>query len=249
MNVINPTTVASNENISHLGPSSSTNIDKQAIEKQVRCLPIEDIISIGYSTEVKKEYETSETRQERVRPLKPKLGCCGKFKECIRENFCCCPSCPCKICKPISEEKPQYDTFTKRNVTANRMILIEMKCIQHSNIDIPTHVRVLPADEKQKFYTENFNVETIYLYLVNNNETEQNDSQKNLMKQKNFVGLLYNFEIWYIFFLSSFFKLFDSFRVIVIHHQTNFRRFYNNKKLHFLEMKLLYNISHFYPLF
>jgi hypothetical protein len=58
------------------------------------------------------------------------------------------------------------------------MILIEMQCIHHSNIDIPTHVRVLPEDEKQKFYTENFNVEPIYFYLVNNNETEQNDFQK-----------------------------------------------------------------------
>jgi hypothetical protein len=178
VNVINPTTVSANGNISHLGPSSSTNIDKQAIEKQVRCIPIEDIISIRYSTDVKKEYQTSETRQERVRPPKPKLGCWGQFKACIRENCCCCPSCPCQVCKPIPEEKPQYDTFTQQNVTANRMILIEMQCIHHSNIDIPTHVRVLPEDEKQKFYTENFNVEPIYFYLVNNNETEQNDFQK-----------------------------------------------------------------------
>jgi len=114
------------------------------------CKPVEDIISIEYSTDIKKEFETFETIRERPRPPSPKLKCCGQVKRCLRKTFCRCPSCPCKKCKPPPEERPQFDTNTTQNVIAKRMILIETKYIQYSNIDIPTHVQVLPNDEKAK---------------------------------------------------------------------------------------------------
>jgi hypothetical protein len=144
----------SNENIFHSGPSSSNKTDKQATEEKVRCIPVEDIISVSYSTDVKIERETLETKQERARATKGKLGCCAATKQCLRETFCRCPKCPCKVCKPPPEEKPQYDTNTRQNTTAKRMILIEMKCIRYTNIHIPTHVQVLP-DDKKIIFTKN----------------------------------------------------------------------------------------------
>ena len=151
------------------GPSSSTKNDKQETEEKVRCIPVEDIISISYKTDVKKEYQTFETTVERARSAKPELTCCGKTKKCFIETFCSC--CPCDCCKPPPEEGPKYDTNTTRNETANRRILIEMKCVRHTNIHIPTHVQILPDEQKLKFYKENFQIDTIEFYLVNNTDT------------------------------------------------------------------------------
>ena len=162
----------SNPSASHQGPSSSTNTDRQEIEEKVLCIPVEDIISVSYSADVKKEYQTFETTQERPRAPKAKLGCCGRMKQCLRETFCCCPACLCKVCKPLPVEQPQYDTNQIRNVTATRMILIEMKCIRHTNIHIPSHVQVLSSEKRLKFYEDKFLVDPIEFYLVNNSEAE-----------------------------------------------------------------------------
>jgi hypothetical protein len=213
-----PTSKTGRQNsfVPHSAPSSSTNLDKQEKEEKVRCIPIEDIISIEYSTEVKKEYATFETKQERQRSPKAKLGCWGLFQQCLREkcSCCCCPDCICdccptcmhNCCKTPPDEAPKYDTNTRRHVTANRMILIEMKCIQHSNIDIPTHVNVLPTDEKHKFYTENFNVDPIYFYLVNNTEPDQNDFQKKSSEAERFIRVVVQLRKMVVF--SSLFFLF-----------------------------------------
>jgi hypothetical protein len=178
----NTTLGATNQgNMYHSGQSSSTNTDKKATEEKVRCIPVEDIISVSYSTDIKEQSDTFETIQERARAPKAKLNCCGQIKKCLRETYCCCPKCPCAICKPPPEEKPQYDTNRRQNVTAKQMILVEIKCISYSKIHIPSHVQVLPNDEKMKFYKENFDVDTIEFYLVNNDETDRNnfDAKRN----------------------------------------------------------------------
>jgi hypothetical protein len=174
LDVTTPGDNRSNVNVSHSGPSSSINTDKQETDEKVRCIPVEDIISVSYSTDVKKEYEIFETTQERARAQKGKLGCCAQTKNCLRQTFCCCPKCPCKICKPPPKEIPQYDTNRRQNMTANRMVVIEMKCIRYTNIHIPSYVQVLPNDEKINFYKKYFDVDTIEFYLVNNTETDEN---------------------------------------------------------------------------
>jgi len=55
------------------------------------------------------------------------------------------------------------------------MILIEMKCIRHTNIHIPSYFQVLPNEKRLEFFEENFHVDSIEFYLVNNKETEEND--------------------------------------------------------------------------
>ncbi len=192
-------------NISHSGPSSSTNTKKETTKEKVRCIPIEDIISVTYSTDSKEQYETLETTQERARAPKGKLGCCGSIKKCLRETYCCCPKCPCDICKPPKEEAPKYDRNRRQNMTANRMILVEIKCIPYSNIHIPSYVQVLPDDQKMKFYKENFDVDTIEFYLFNNNETDKNnfDAKRNEADALSRVILqLRNMVFYFIFFIN-----------------------------------------------
>jgi hypothetical protein len=179
------------------------------------CTPVEDIISIEYSTDIKKECETFEIIRERAQPSPPKLKSCGQVKQCLRKTFCCCPSCPCKKCKPSPEERPQFDTNTTQNVIAKRMILIEMKCIQHSNIDIPTHVQVLPNDEKAKFYTNNFKIDDhIQFYAVNNDEAEQNNFEAKRNQAENFCRIIVQLRNMAIIVFSGFFFLINKNSVI-----------------------------------
>ncbi len=80
------------------------------------------------------------------------------------------------------------------------MILIEMKCIQHSNMNIPTHVQVLLNDEKAKCYTDNFKIDdSIQFDLVNNNEAKRNQAE-------NFCHIIVQLRNMVIIVFSDFFS-------------------------------------------
>ena len=158
-----------------LGSATSSNVRKQETDEKVRCIPIEDIISISYSTDVKKEFETIETKRERPPTPKAKLSCCGRVKECCVETCCRFECCPCKCCRRPPPKQPRIDTTTKQNVTAKRMILIEMRFVRYTNIHIPSHIEALSEQKKKDFIAENFHTDKIEFYLVNNTDKVDDD--------------------------------------------------------------------------
>lgn len=168
----------------HVDSITTTNFRKEDRDEKVRCIPVEDILSISFSTDVKKEYKTIETIKERVRPPKPPLGCCGRMKKSIKETCCCCPSFPCEICQPEEPEKPEYDRSDRTEVKASRLILVEMKYIRHSNIHIPSHVQVLPDDKRIQFYKENFFTDTIYFFLINQTDANPDENRFDVQRQE-----------------------------------------------------------------
>lgn len=170
--------------------STSVNTVKKNFTEKVQSIPVENIISAEYSTDVKEETQTHKTVKERLRPSKPKLGCCGRMKKSLKETFCCCPICPCVVCQPEPVEKPKYDTNEEETKTSERMILIKMKYIRYTNIHIPTHVQVLSNDEKAKFYNDNFKVDTIEFYLVNNIETDGNRFDVKRNEAEKFIRII-----------------------------------------------------------
>ena len=163
---------------------TTTSTRKEDMDEKVRCIPVEDILSISFSTDVKKEYKTIDITKKRPPTPKSPLGCCGQMKKSIKETCCCCPSFPCEICQPEEPEKPKYDTSSRTEVKASRMILIEMKYIRHSNVHIPSHVQVLPDDKRLQFYKENFFTDTIYFFLINQTDANPDENRFDVQRQE-----------------------------------------------------------------
>lgn len=150
--------------------------------------------------------------QERARGPEAKLSCCGRVKRFFRGTFCCCSCCPCAICKPLPVEGPVYDTVTRNNTTAQRMVLMEMKCTRYTNIHIPSHVQILPNDEKINFYKGNFALDTIEFYLINNNETDGNDFDARCNEAEEFIRTIVQIRTMVIYFILLCSINFDNFR-------------------------------------
>lgn len=163
---------------------TTTNVRNEDRDEKVRCIPVEDILSFTFSTDVKKEYKTTETVKERPRPPKPELSCCGRMKKSIKEACCCCPSFPCEICQPEKPEELQYDRSNQTDVKASRLILMEMRYVRHSNVHIPSHIQVLPDDKKLQFYKENFFTDTIYFFLINQTDAEADENRFDVQRQE-----------------------------------------------------------------
>ena len=73
-----------------LGVKSSNNVDNQHIEEVVVVIPVEDILSINFSTNIKKEVETTRVTDDRALASSRKLDCCDRLLKRCRNMFCCC---------------------------------------------------------------------------------------------------------------------------------------------------------------
>ena len=154
----------------HIGLSRGMEHRKLEQEEQVIVIPVESIILIKYSGEVKKE----ETEHKNVRlktPPPDKLSCCGKVSQWCSKTFCCC----CDDSKTQVYKEPEQIITTISNQEAERKILITIAYIRYSNIDTASHIRVLSTADQQSFYKDHFYTDTLQFYLLDNYDFEPVD--------------------------------------------------------------------------
>jgi hypothetical protein len=129
----------------------------------------ESILAINYSNEIKK----GETEYKHVRlrtpPPQVQLSCCQKISKCCKTFWCCDNS------KGQVHTEPEQIITTISNKEAERKILITIEYIRYSNIDTPSHIRVLSVPDQFGFFREHLYEDTLKFYLLDNYDLEQAD--------------------------------------------------------------------------
>jgi len=136
---------------------------KVGIEQQIQMVPVEDIISIKISTEVKKAVEQQKSVALRHAPSE-ELTCCQKVKKALR---CCC-----KKGVPVA---PEYVVHSNESRKATRIITVTIEHIRYGLMDTPTHLRVLPKKDQDAFYEQRFHVDTIKFHYLNSEIFDENE--------------------------------------------------------------------------
>jgi hypothetical protein len=159
------------DNADHrLGPSRGNTRRRLEIDEETIFIPIESILSIKHSSEIKKGH----TEYQHVlveRPQHVKLSCCGEIKQWCCKTFCCC----CNNSDRRVHNGPEKIVTTISGEEAERKIIITIEYIRYSNIHTPSHVRVLAVSDQTAFYKENFHQETLQFYLLDSDDYQQTD--------------------------------------------------------------------------
>jgi hypothetical protein len=128
-----------------------------SFNEQVLIIPVEDILSICYRTDTKKEIKIQTTSIPTPKSLKKDQGCCAKF-------CCCC----CDKAEGLEPEDRRDETV--ENKKAKRVIVITIEYLRYGRIDTPSHVRVLNENDRVSFYNSRMNVDTLQFYLLVSDE-------------------------------------------------------------------------------
>ncbi len=154
----------------HLGPSRGAERRRIELEEVVIVIPIESIISINYSSEIKK----GETEYRNVRLETPpppiQISCNKRCSRWCCTTFCCRDDTTKKI-----QPKPEEIITIISNQEAERKILITIEYLRYSNIDTPSHIRVLSPADQVAFFKEHLHTDTLTFYLLDNLDFEQDD--------------------------------------------------------------------------
>jgi hypothetical protein len=153
---------------------------KVGVDEEILILPIEDIISIKVSSEVKKAVEQKKTARRKNAPSE-ELGCCQKVK---KSCFCCCDN--------EVEQLPEYEVTTNQKQNATRIITVTIEHLRHSLVDTPSHVRVLSEDKKQAFYQKELGVyvDTFKFYYLHNEIFDEAEYKMHLQDSETFARIV-----------------------------------------------------------
>lgn len=167
-----------------LGPTAGSERRYFEREEEIIVIPVESILSIKITDEVKKgQTQIIHIRREKTPEIK--LSCCGKIKKWCAVTFCCCDCSDCcrryhdRWNKKIQPKPPQLiPQITNR--TAERRILVTIEQIHYSNIHTPSHTRVLTVPDQTGFFKERFQPELLLFYLLDdaNFDEKQFDSYR-----------------------------------------------------------------------
>lgn len=152
------------------GSSLGSHQYKVDLEEKIIIIPVESILSIKYSSELKKEETESRHIRRNIPSSSIKYSCCEKFRRCCQRTFCCRRDSK----KQIYAKSEQIIT-TNSNQKAERKILITLEYARYSNIDTPSHLRVTSTAFQTNFYDQHFHVDSLEFYLLDNNEFEKTD--------------------------------------------------------------------------
>ncbi|CAF1361446.1 unnamed protein product, partial [Didymodactylos carnosus] len=140
-----------------LGPVSTSKEESLSADEAVIIIPVEDIFSISYTSEIKKHVKAQD--HSRLVPVAAKKSCCDAFR-------CCC--CKKKKIQPIRE-----NTIIEAK-DARREITIHIEYSKYSNLDSASNARLLSSVDQVAFYQCRFTSDTtLKFYLINNTEFEQ----------------------------------------------------------------------------
>ena len=131
-----------------------------SLDEMVTMIPVEDVISIHYTIDLKKSTKLKENMRQ-----VPVVG----------QKGCCCCAAP----------KPEHQTEMTTENHAQRMITIYLQYSKHSNLDTVSNARILSESDRQQFYKDHFQSATEKkFYLVNNEKYDsKNFEQKKLQAE------------------------------------------------------------------
>ena len=161
-----------------LTSAAETKEYKVDVDEDIRVIPVEDIISIGVSSGVKKALEEKKSARRKEAPREER-GCLDKQK--------CCSCLPC--CKEPPVE-PEYETVTTHGRKARRSITITIKHVRHSEVHTPSNVEVLPEEEKAKFYLQLLAVDTTKFYYLNDDSYDEAKFKRHLKESETLARIV-----------------------------------------------------------
>jgi hypothetical protein len=153
----------------HIGPLRGVEHRKIELDEEIQCIPIESIISIKYSGEIKKELTEQMHTRLRTPPPQYQLSCCQKLNQWCCTTFCCC-------CK---DSKNQVHVDSGQTIAqiigekGERVILITIEYIRYNNINTPSYFNALATTDAAIYYKENLHTDTLKFYLLNNQDFDQ----------------------------------------------------------------------------
>ncbi|CAF0900682.1 unnamed protein product [Adineta steineri] len=149
---------------------------KVGVNQDIEMLPIEDILSIKISTEVKKAVE-QEQRVVIQQAPRDELTCGQKLK-----NALCCRG-------PVAQApEHRIDRTEKRNAT--RTITVTIERIHYSLIDTPSHLRAVSERRQEQFYDENLRKRTIKFHYLCNEIFDENEYTMHLRQCEDLARLV-----------------------------------------------------------
>ncbi|CAF0840286.1 unnamed protein product [Adineta ricciae] len=132
----------------------------------VTMIPVEDIISIHYTVDLKKSTKLKENMRQV--PVVDQQGCC------------CC-----------AVPKPEHQTEMTTENHVQRMITIHLQYSKHSNLDTVSNARILSGDDRQQFYKDHFQPATEKkFYLVNNIEHDSKDFEQKKLQAESLCRII-----------------------------------------------------------
>lgn len=153
----------SNSRYDHIGPLRAIEHRQMELEEEIQCIPIESIISIKYTGEIKKELtEQMHAVLEKTTPKK--LSCCGKFNQ-----WCCC----CKTSKNQIHADTGQTISKIVDEKGERVILMTIEYIRYNHINTPSYLNALPSRDAIAFYKEHFHTDVLKFYLLNNHDFDR----------------------------------------------------------------------------
>ena len=120
-----------------------------SLDEQVQLIVVEDIISISYRTDITKNVKT-EIKSTSVQNGQGCSSCC---------SWWCC-------CKP--DKKHQH--AIAENKAADRVIVVTVEYVRHSNLHTSSHIRILADDDRVAFFRDRMNVDILQFYLYSSKE-------------------------------------------------------------------------------
>ena len=144
---------------------------KAEVDESTVLIPVESILSIQYSTEIKKGCTETQCIVRDI-PRQVEYSCCDRVKNWCHRAFCCC--CDGEKLKK-QESKPDKIVTTVTDEHAERKIIVTIEYVHYSNIHTPSHIRVLQTSDQAEFYQKRLHSETLKFYLTVSRQTEQDN--------------------------------------------------------------------------
>ncbi|CAF1190937.1 unnamed protein product [Adineta ricciae] len=137
-----------------------------SLDEMVTMIPVEDIISIHYTTDLKKSTKLKENTQQV--PVVDQQGCC------------CCAA-----------PKPEHQTEMTTENHVHRMITIYLQYSKHSNLDTVSNARILSESDRQQFYKDHLQpaMEKKF-YLVNNIEYDSTNFEEKKLQAESLCRII-----------------------------------------------------------
>jgi hypothetical protein len=155
----------------HLGPLRGVEHRQIELGEEIQCIPIESIISIKYSGEVKKELTEQAHARIRTPPPPVQLSCCQKMSQWCSKTLCCC----CNESNNQVHINPDHTTVQVVDEKGERFILITIEYIRYSNINTPSYFGALATTDAAAYYKDHLHTDTLKFYILNNHDFEQAD--------------------------------------------------------------------------
>ena len=171
-----------NRNTTMLAEAGNKVEFKVGVDEEIQMIPVEDIILIKISTEVKKAVEQKKTAR-RKHKLAEKLTCCQEVKNCCMKNFCCC-------CHVEKIEQPDFEIMTNQKQEAARIITVTIEHLRYGLVHTPSLVHVLSEEKKAEFYEKHKKVDTLQFYYLHNETFDEGEYKMQLRDSESLARLV-----------------------------------------------------------